>query len=152
MACLFITCLRTLHQRRTDSIYSLESCRPSAYRQVLYLILQNIIPAMYLGTFVYLNLVLALTFESSYSISANSFLPWIVSPFNSFRGNYSIYEVKNYLNAETIWKIPHFPLLKKNSFRGNYSRKYGKSCWSEATPSATHPFIRSYKISHPPLS
>ena len=29
-----------------------------------------------------------------YRISANSFLPWIVSHFNSFRGNYSIYEVK----------------------------------------------------------
>ena len=122
MACLFITCLRTLQQRRTDSIYSLESCRPSAYRQVLYLILQNIIPAMYLGTFVYLNLVLAITFESSYSISANSFLPWIVSPFNSFRGNYSIYKVKNCHNAENIWKILHFPLPKK----GNYMRKYGR--------------------------
>ena len=36
-----------------------------------------------------------------------------------FRGNYSIYEVKNYHNAETIRKFPHFTLSKKNSFRGN---------------------------------
>ena len=42
---------------------------------------------------------------------------------NSFRGNYSIYEVKKCHNAETIWKFPHFPLSKKNSFRGNYLRK-----------------------------
>ena len=27
---------------------------------------------------------------------------------------------------ETIWKFPHFLLTKKNSFRGKYSRKYGK--------------------------
>ena len=52
--------------------------------------------------------------ESKYRISANS-----------FRGNYSIYEVKNCHNAETIWKFPHFLLSKKNSFRGNYTRKYG---------------------------
>ena len=44
-----------------------------------------------------------------------SFLPWIVSPFNSVRGNYSIYEVKNCHNAETIWKFPQFPLSKKNN-------------------------------------
>ena len=36
--------------------------------------------------------------KTSYRISANSFLPWIFSPFNSFRGNYSIYEVKRYHN------------------------------------------------------
>ena len=49
-------------------------------------------------------------------------------PLNSFRGNYSIYEVKNCHNAETIWKFPHFPhfpLTKNNSFRGNYLWKYG---------------------------
>ena len=28
-------------------------------------------------------------------------------------------------NAETIWKFSHFTLSKKNSFHGNYSRKYG---------------------------
>ena len=39
---------------------------------------------------------------SLYRISANSFLPWIFSPFNSFRNNYSIYEVKNCHNAKTI--------------------------------------------------
>ena len=49
-------------------------------------------------------------------ISANSFLPWIVTPFNSFRSIYSIYEVKNCHNAENIWKFPHFPLSTKNSF------------------------------------
>ena len=48
-----------------------------------------------------------------YRISANSFIPWIVSPLNSFHGNYSIYEVKNCHNAETIWKFPHFPLLRQ---------------------------------------
>ena len=47
-------------------------------------------------------------------------------PLNSFRSNYSIYEVKNCHNAETIWKFPHFPLSKKNSFNGNYLRKYSK--------------------------
>ena len=26
-----------------------------------------------------------------------------------------------------IWKLPHFPLSKKNNFRGNYLRKYGKN-------------------------
>ena len=31
-----------------------------------------------------------------------SFLPCIVSPFNSFCGNYLIYEVKNCHNAETV--------------------------------------------------
>ena len=46
-------------------------------------------------------------------------------PFNSFSNNYSIYEVKNCQNAETILKFPHFPISKKNSFCGNYSRKYG---------------------------
>ena len=61
----------------------------------------------------------------SYCISTNSFLPSIVSPFNSFRGNYSIHEVKNCHNAETIWNFPHFPLSKKTSFCGNYTRKYG---------------------------
>ena len=42
-----------------------------------------------------------------YHISANSFLPWIVSPapFNSFRGNYSIYEVKNLHNVETRYVL-----------------------------------------------
>ena len=57
----------------------------------------------------------------NYRISTNSFLPWVVSPLNSFHGNYSIYEVKNCHNAETIWKFSHFTLSKKNS----YSRKYG---------------------------
>ena len=41
---------------------------------------------------------------------------------NSFRNNYSIYEVKNCHNAETIWKYPHFPLSKKNSFRETIRR------------------------------
>ena len=41
--------------------------------------------------------------------------PWIISSL----------EVSHCHNAETIWKFPHFPLSKKNSFRGNYSRKYG---------------------------
>ena len=62
---------------------------------------------------------------SVYCISANSFLPWIVPPFNSFRGNYSVYEVKNCRNAESIWKILHFSLSKKNIFCRNYSRTYG---------------------------
>ena len=66
-------------------------------------------------------------YENIYHISPHSFLPSIVSPFNSFRGNYSIYEVKNYHNAETIWKFLHFPLSKNNSFHGNYTRKYGIS-------------------------
>ena len=57
--------------------------------------------------------------KSRYPISANSFLPGIVSPFNSFRGNYSIYEVKNCYNVESIY------VSKKNSFLGNYTRKYG---------------------------
>ena len=56
----------------------------------------------------------------AYHISANSFLPWIVSP------HFSIYEVKNCHNTETIWKFPHFPLSKKNSFRGNCLWKYGR--------------------------
>ena len=60
-----------------------------------------------------------------YRTSANSFLPWIVFPLQSFRGNYSIYEVKNCHNAETIWKFPHFLLSEKNCFHGNYMRKYG---------------------------
>ena len=46
-------------------------------------------------------------------------------PFNIFRSNYSIYEVKNCHNVETIWKFQHFLLSKKNNFRRNYSRKYG---------------------------
>ena len=62
-----------------------------------------------------------------YRISANSFLPWIVSPFNSFRANYSIHEVKNCHNAEIIWKFSYFPLSKKKSVRRNYSQKYGNS-------------------------
>jgi hypothetical protein len=57
--------------------------------------------------------------KNLYRISANN--------FNSFRRNYSIYEVKNCPNAETIRKFPHFPLSKKNSFRGNYMRKYSIS-------------------------
>ena len=43
----------------------------------------------------------------------------------SFRGNYSIYQLKNCHNAETIRQFPHFLLSKKNSFRGNYTRRYG---------------------------
>ena len=49
---------------------------------------------------------------SSSSISANSFLPWKISPFNSFRSNYSIYEVKNCRNVETM-KIFTFYTFKK---------------------------------------
>ena len=52
----------------------------------------------------------------TYHIFANSFLPWIISPLNSFRNNYSTHEVKNRHNAEIIWKFPHFPLSTKNSF------------------------------------
>ena len=52
-------------------------------------------------------------------------LPQIDPPLNSFSSNYSIYEVKNCYNEETIWKFPHFLLSKKNSFRGNYLQKYG---------------------------
>ena len=63
--------------------------------------------------------------KSGYCISANSFLLWKICSFNSFRGNYSKYEVKNCHNAETIWKFPHFWLSKKNSFQGNYLQKYG---------------------------
>jgi hypothetical protein len=67
-----------------------------------------------------------------YRISANSFLP----PLNSFRGNYSIYEVKNCRNAENIWKFPHSLLPKKHSFRGNYSWKYGIfNLWVFISPS-----------------
>ena len=51
--------------------------------------------------------------------------PRIVSPLSSFRSNYSIHEVKNCHNAETVSKFPHFLPSKKNSFHGNYSRKYG---------------------------
>ena len=36
---------------------------------------------------------------------------------HNFQGNYSIYEVKNCHNAETIRQFPHFLLSKKNSFR-----------------------------------
>ena len=66
----------------------------------------------------------------STKISLDAIFPQIISsleqftPFNSFPNNYSIHEVKNCQNAETIWKFPHFPLSKKNSFRGNYMRKY----------------------------
>ena len=75
--------------------------------------------------------------QIEYRISTNSFLPWIVAPFNSFRGNYSIYAVKNCHNAETtIWKFPDFPLSKKNSFRGNYSRKYGR--WKKVKNTKTN--------------
>ena len=61
---------------------------------------------------------------------SSTVFPRIVSslelfPLNSFNGNYSIYEVKKCHNVETIWKFPHFPLSKKNSFHKNYSRKYG---------------------------
>ena len=38
---------------------------------------------------------------TTYHISTNSFLPSIVSPFNSFYSNYSIYEVKNFHDVET---------------------------------------------------
>ena len=38
----------------------------------------------------------------NYRIYMNIFLPLIVSPFNSLRGNYSINEVKNCHNAETL--------------------------------------------------
>ena len=61
-----------------------------------------------------------------YRISTISFLPLIVTFFNNFRGNYSIYEVKDCHNAETIWKFPHFSLSKENSFLGNYIQTYVK--------------------------
>ena len=54
-----------------------------------------------------------------YRISANSFLPGIVSPFNNFLGNYSIYEVKKNATMRRLWKFPHFPLSKKNSYPRN---------------------------------
>ena len=47
---------------------------------------------------------------TEYHIAANSFLSWKVPHFNSFHGNYSIYEVKNCHNTETTWKFPYFPL------------------------------------------
>ena len=57
----------------------------------------------------------------------------------SFCGSYSIYELRNCHNAETIWKYSRFPLSKKNSFWRNYSRKYSIQyfwvfllyCWGE---------------------
>ena len=60
---------------------------------------------------------LKLAFKINCRISANSLLPSIVSPFNSFCSNHSIFELKNCHNSETIWKT-HFPLSKKNSFCG----------------------------------
>ena len=63
--------------------------------------------------------------STKYHIFANCFFPWILSPLQNFHNNCSIYEVKNCNNAETKWKFPHFPLSKKNSFRGNFLRKYG---------------------------
>ena len=53
-----------------------------------------------------------------YRISANSFL-----------GNYSIYEVKDGHNVETIWKFPHFPLMKMNSFHRNYPGNTVLNSW-----------------------
>ena len=39
------------------------------------------------------------------SIKQFTVFPRIVSPFDSFRGNYSIYEVRNCHNAETFYRI-----------------------------------------------
>ena len=47
-------------------------------------------------------------FDLEYRNSTNSFLPSIVSPFNSFRGNYSIYEVDNCHNNYENFHIFHF--------------------------------------------
>jgi hypothetical protein len=106
--------VKTIHYKRRAWIFALHQSNTFV---IMYLDCQNI------KIVSWISLIIANVLE--YRISGNSFLPWIVSPFNSFRGNYSIYEVKNYHNAETIWKFPHFTLSKKNSFRGNYSRKHG---------------------------
>jgi hypothetical protein len=67
---------------------------------------------------------------NTYRISANSFLPWIVS-------------------AHLCTVTFGFPLSKKNSFRGNYSRKYGiykVELLSENCMKRTN-----YKVAHPPM-
>jgi hypothetical protein len=81
--------------------------------------------------------VLLSRFYPNITLTLSTVFPRIVSflekfpTFNSFRGNYSIYEVKNCHNAETIWKFPHFQLSKKSTFRGNYTWKYGKKNWGK---------------------
>ena len=62
-------------------------------------------------------------------------IPYIVfsleyfPPLNSFptlvRKLFKFSLHKRKLNAETIWDFQGFKNSKKNSFRGNYSRKYG---------------------------
>ena len=59
------------------------------------------------------NLSHFISMISKYCISANSFLPWIVNSFHTFM----------YCHQKSQYIRPN---SKKNSFHGNYSRKYGK--------------------------
>ena len=52
-------------------------------------------------------------------------------------GNIALYSVP-------ILKFPHFPLAKKNSFRGNYSWKYGMNYWTILLPSAFLTYFWSF--------
>jgi hypothetical protein len=53
-------------------------------------------------------------------VSALEYVP----PFNSFCSKNSVYWVKNW-NFQQLIEFLQFPNSKKNSFSGNYSRKYG---------------------------
>ena len=68
--------------------------------------------------------------EGEYRISANDFHPWIVSASKIQFIRQKIEICGNYL---PIWISYNFQIKKKNSFRGNYSRKYGR--WNPAQQS-----------------